>query len=386
MDKISLAVLTPDYYPDFFAGIGVHAYSLVTSLKSIFDIDITVFVLRCEHLIDKEPLVYEAPAGVTVYEFTSKKQQPTPEIDYLSFKWTRNNIVAVEFLGNKLKDFDFDILHCHDMFPVWIMDFFKRKLQIPVVATVHGREFDENKIEDALRGFVCRASDICIAVSNSLADELQDRYGANNIKVVYNGVSSSKHSIGSTSKEDYITYCGRLDKLKGVHVLINAFCELLKYNENLRHIKLIIMGDGTRMGECILLADSLGISSNVRFTGKIPNEQAREIISKSLVHVVPSFYEPFATSALEAMEEGTFVIASAIGGLKEMIDNNQTGLLIEPGDVNALMESIKKVLTDDAFRKSTEIDAKKAVRQFRWEIISKQIMNVYLGLMADTAK
>ena len=382
MKKISLAVLTPDYYPDFFAGIGVHAYSLVNSLKSSFDINITVFVLRCEYLIDKEPLIYEAPVGVKVYEFTSEKEQPNVEIDYLSFKWARNNIIALEYLSNMFKSFDFDLMHCHDMFPVWVMDFFKRKLQIPIVTTIHGREFDENKIEDSLRGFICRASNICIAVSKSLAAELQERYRVNNIKVIYNGVSSSK-CAGAISKENYITYCGRLDKLKGVNVLINAFSELLSYNEKLRNIKLIIIGDGTCMEEYISLADSLGISSNVCFTGKIPNDQAREAISKSLVHIVPSFYEPFATSALEAMEESTFVIASAVGGLKEMINDGQTGLLIRPGDTVSLMENIRRVLTDDVFRKNIEINAKKAVKQFKWEIISEQIMKVYLELLID---
>lgn len=380
MKKLKIAMLTPDYYPNPYAGVGVHVHSLVVNLLKQFDIDITVIVLRCEIISDKMPKLFEEPKGVKVIEFTSDRGEniiDNKELDYFTYRWTINNIRAIEYLSEHIAEMDFNLIHCHDLFPVWIMDLLRRKLNIPVISSIHGRAADQLRIEDSLRGYVCRTSNYSIAVSGHLKDELIERYGElPNMEVIYNGVSKSKSSYEG-EKEKYFTYCGRIASTKGVDILIKAFSEFVNENDDYKDFTLKIIGDGECKEKCIELCEKLNMKDKIQFTSYIPNEEARDLIKRASIHFVPSLYESFATSALEAMEEGTFVIASSVGGLQEMIEMNETGILVEPGNIEELKLAIKTAMSDIQFRKRIEIAAKKKVQKYWWENIAKDVMELY---------
>lgn len=379
MKRIKVAMLTPDYFPKFYAGVGVHVYNLVQNLKNEFDIEISVFVLRCEVNITEQPNIFTAPEGVTVVEFTGNQKIPHEDLDYFTYKWTRNNTIALGYLAEHLKEYDFDIIHCHDLFPIWLMDMLRRKLNIPVVSTIHARSTDELKIEDSLRGFLCRKSDACIAVSGKLKEELEERYKTSGIKVIYNGVTPS-NSNKSESKQKYITYCGRIFGTKGIDILLQAFAKVLE-EERYCLYRLKIMGTGELLEQYKSYSIELGIQNNVDFMGYVDNKEARSIISKAKIHIVPSTYEPFATSALEAMEENTAVIASRVGGLQEMIIDKKNGLLVEPSNVSELAEAIKGLLDNDEYCASLEKQASEYVKQFEWPYIAKQVYQLYLEVL-----
>lgn len=375
MHKIKLAILTPDYYPNFYAGIGVHVYSLVESLLKNHDIDITVFVVRCETLINNSPRIYEAPKGAKVYEFSGSEKPLNDSLNYFTYKWTKNNIIAIEYLSTILSEMDFDLIHCHDIFSIWAMDLLRRKLNIPVVSTIHARFAGENEIGDALRGFLCRTSDTCIAVSNNLANELKDRYKIEDVKVVYNGITKSK-IFGPVKKENYITYCGRMAKTKGIDTLLKAF-SLLIQNDKYKDLKLILIGDGDCRNDYEKLVQSLHINKNVIFQGRVSNSIARNIISKSLVHIVPSTYEAFATVIEEAMMEQTCVIVSKVGGAAELIENGVNGILFEPNNIKELEQQMRYVLDNKSIREQLEKQALKRAMKFEWSSIANQIFEIY---------
>lgn len=384
MKKMKIAMLTPDYYPKFYAGVGVHVYNLVQYLKKDFDVEITVFVLRCEVNIAEQPQIFMAPDGVNVIEFTGEEKIPHEELDYFTYKWTRNNIIALNYLADHLKEYNFDIIHCHDLFPVWLMDMLRRKLNIPVVSSIHARSADELKIEDSLRGFLCRKSDACIAVSGKLKEELEDRYKTSGIRVIYNGVTASD-SIKITQKQNYLTYCGRVFATKGIDILLQAFARVVE-DEKYQLYRLKIMGTGELLEKLKQLAIDLKIDSNVDFMGYVDNKDARKVISNAKIHIVPSTYEPFATSALEAMEENTAVIASKVGGLQEMIVNQKTGILVEPSNIEQLSNAIKELLNDDEYRADLEEQATKYVKQFEWPNIAKQVYDLYNEVLEAYSK
>lgn len=379
MKRIKVAMLTPDYFPKFYAGVGVHVYNLVQNLKKEFEIEITVFVLRCEVNITEQPNIFTAPDDVTVVEFTGDQKIPHENLDYFTYKWTKNNIIALGYLAEHLKEYDFDIIHCHDLFPIWLMDMLRRKLNIPVVSTIHARSTDELKIEDSLRGFLCRKSDACIAVSGKLKEELEERYKTSGIKVIYNGVTASDLNK-SESKQKYITYCGRIFATKGIDILLQAFAKVLD-EEKYFPYRLKIMGTGELLEQLKSYSKELGIQNNVDFMGYVDNKKARSIISNAKIHIVPSTYEPFATSALEAMEENTAVIASRVGGLQEMIIDKKNGLLVEPSNVSELSEAIKELLDDEEYRYRLENQASEYVKQFEWPYIAKQVYQLYLEVL-----
>lgn len=384
MNKIKLAVLTPDYYPNAFAGIGVHVYSLIKNLSQMYDLDITVFVVRCESLIDKTPHIYENPNGVKVIEFTGVRDVTNDNLEYFTYKWTKNNILAIEYISTVIDDLQFDLIHCHDMFPIWVMDILRRKFKIPVVATIHARVAPENEIGDSLRSFLCKTADVCVAVSNSLAQLLIERYKIDNIKVIYNGISCRK-TEELPQKENYITFCGRITKLKGVDILIRSFCQLIK-NEEYKDLKLILIGEGRDKSIFEQLVKELKLQDQVVFKGKLENEVAREIISHSLLHIVPSLYEAFATVIEEAMMEKTCVIATRVGGAEEIIENGINGFLVEPNNVEELTEKMHFILKNPIIKESVVENAYKTVQHFQWSVISRQVYNTYLEILDKVKK
>ncbi len=136
----------------------------------------------------------------------------------------------------------------------------------------------------------------------------------------------------SGNHNNYITFSGRLEYKKGVDILINAYATALEKDETLPD--LVIMGDGTGRRNFVKIAQELGISHRVHFTGMISNLDVHQNLINSAMHVVPSLAEPFGITAIESMLDGTPVIASNSGGLKEIVEDEKTGLLVSPGDVD----------------------------------------------------
>jgi spore coat protein SA len=180
----------------------------------------------------------------------------------------------------------------------------------------------------------------------------------------------------------HILYVGRLAAIKGVHVLIEAFSEILARNPRAR---LIIAGssffDGARRTpyEAELAQLAATISSAIVFTGYLPHTSLRFLYSACDVVVVPSLWqEPFGLVVLEAMASGTCVVASAVGGVPEIIEDQRTGVLVPPGDAHALCEAICSVLADSDFKRALEERAcARVAAKFTWDRLVVELEAVF---------
>ncbi len=169
-----------------------------------------------------------------------------------------------------------------------------------------------------------------------------------------------------------LLYVGRLARVKGVHVLIEAFARI---RARFPQARLVIAGSSFFAGavrtayeaELAELAASMGDA--VVFTGFLPRAKLKELYRTCDVVAVPSIWpEPFGLVVLEAMASGTCVVASAVGGLPEVIEDRRTGLLVPAADPDALAAAICAVLADPALKSSLERAAAQAVaRKFTWE-------------------
>jgi len=168
-----------------------------------------------------------------------------------------------------------------------------------------------------------------------------------------------------------ILFVGRVTPIKGVHVLIKAFSDI---RVRFPQARLIIVGSSF-FGEAIKtpyelelvrLAEPLGEA--IVFTGYVPQAMLRSLYSACDVVVVPSIWqEPFGLVVLEAMASGTCVVASAVGGLPEIIEHRRTGILIPAGEPDALASAVCEVLADPAFKRRLEEAARTAVEhRFTW--------------------
>jgi glycosyltransferase involved in cell wall biosynthesis len=142
-------------------------------------------------------------------------------------------------------------------------------------------------------------------------------------------------------------YCGRLSREKGVALAIAALARLDGKAETAR---LRIVGDGPLMQELMQLAEVLGVSERVDFTGWVPADRLDDELADTWALVAPSLWaEPFGLVAVEAVVRGIPVIASDVGGMHETVREGASGLLFPNGDVAALTERMRAIAERTVF-------------------------------------
>jgi glycosyltransferase involved in cell wall biosynthesis len=143
------------------------------------------------------------------------------------------------------------------------------------------------------------------------------------------------------SIQPHFLYCGRLDRVKGVDLLLRAFQRVLAKHPS---AVLEVVGDGPRRSPLEALASELGLSEAVRFSGRLPFSQVEAALSTSWALVAPSLWpEPLGLVAIEAVTRGIPAIASASGGFAETIADAKTGYLVPSGNEQALAECLASV-------------------------------------------
>ena len=176
-----------------------------------------------------------------------------------------------------------------------------------------------------------------------------------------------------------VFFAGRIVNEKGIQILLQAAPKILA---NYPNVKFVIAGRGPCMDELKGLAEYLGISNKVYFTGYLNDVQITKMYKAIDIATFPSLYEPFGIVALEGMLAG-----SDAGGLNEIISHGIDGMKSYAGNPNSLADSILEVLYDETLCKSMAKNAReKVVREFNWNTIGKNTMNVYkLAIKANKA-
>ncbi len=156
--------------------------------------------------------------------------------------------------------------------------------------------------------------------------------------------------------EKYIVFTGRLEKIKGAHTVLNAI-------QHCPGISLKLIGDGTQEHELKAFAEQQGLT-NVSFLGKKTKQETLRIVNGAEFLICASeWYEVLGFTVVEAMALGKPVIGSAIGAIPEMVIDNYTGLLFEPGNSGQLAQLIKKLYADDKLIAQLGANAKQHINQ-----------------------
>jgi len=174
------------------------------------------------------------------------------------------------------------------------------------------------------------------------------RVAKEKISVVYNAVADHQPSQGSTALPPFdgttlVTVC-RLVPWKGVEELIRLVYALPGF-------RLVIAGDGPLKDSLVQLASSLGIGNQIVFAGHVPQSEVRFLLLHSDIFVLNSTYEGLPHVVLEAMACKIPVIATNAGGTGELVQDGNTGLLIPPGDFEALKQAVTVLANDPVLRK-----------------------------------
>jgi glycosyltransferase involved in cell wall biosynthesis len=165
------------------------------------------------------------------------------------------------------------------------------------------------------------------------------------IEVIHNGVPE-RPMRPPLSAPPTVAFAGRLVRAKGVDVLLHALSMLLP---EVPDVRLLIAGQGEARSELEGLAQSLGLGSHIDWLGHVSRSDMEHAFERAWVQVVPSRWaEPFGNVAAEGLMRGTAVIASAMGGLSEIVADGETGSLVPPDSVEALAAALRPLLTNRA--------------------------------------
>lgn len=234
------------------------------------------------------------------------------------------------------------------------------------------------------RKIINRYADGYITCSKWSKKTLEQRFSLENIKVIYNGVDTD--IFKPDVSEDFIVQCnfdhdlprfgtvGRLSKAKGTDLLFKAASELEG------------MAEFFAVGPCDEeLAAEIGNKgiSNFHLLGSLPNNALPSFYNFIDCFALPSLFEAFGITLIEAMSCGKPVIASNVGGIPEIVDNGHNGILVEPGDYFSLKEALIRMIEDEKLRINLGSTARrKAVENFTIERTYKELKDFYARLMS----
>jgi glycosyltransferase involved in cell wall biosynthesis len=377
---MDILVLTPDYPPSLYGGIGTYVYNLY---KNFTNDSITVFV---------------APFGRTVANVTSianvtsscTKNQDIILCNVMGNKFSFKNQYYLfwasynEILFDKIVSFmdrtgkRFDILHANGSYFALLADALRSKYGMKVVYTKHGINdypLDQDYVADL---FLSLHSDYIVCPSKWISDEIKRIYPEVTTpkSVIPNGVSLMSGLITMQGKQKIILYCGRLSYSKGCDILLNAISVIQEFLRD-RKFRVIVIGDGPEKENLLKMSKALQIFDLVCFKGAMVHEEVIKWMCEADICVIPSRKEGFGLVALEAMSCGCCVIASNTGGLKEIIHTNVNGLLFNGSHYPALSECIERVIEDSLFKMALKQNASTFVRQFPWSNTADKMRRVY---------
>jgi glycosyltransferase involved in cell wall biosynthesis len=149
-------------------------------------------------------------------------------------------------------------------------------------------------------------------------------------------------------------YVGRLASQKGLPIALAALVEV-------RDARLLVVGEGPERGALEQLAGELHLDGRVTFAGSRSREDVLRALAGARAAVLPSLWENLPHAAVEALSVGTPVVATTVGGVPEVVHDDQNGLLVPPGDVQALAAAFRRVLDDDQLRDRLAAGARPSV-------------------------
>jgi glycogen synthase len=275
--------------------------------------------------------------------------------------------------------------------------------EVPLVIRLHGEVYSFHKftpglslgwglqLSRILQRAAVRHSDVLISPSAVHAREIAREipHAPRPIRVIPNAIDLRQFpepTVDGGGREPLVLFSGRLEKRKGVDCLLHAAGRLVKQVPNLQ----VFLAGGSHVSldrealEGIIHDHHLG--PHVRILGHVPWENLLTLYRQAAVFALPSYYETFGISALEAMASGTPVVGWAAGALPEVVEDGVSGLLVPPGEVDALADAILRLLQDPEARRRMGRAARQQAAQYDVRNVMEENMRFYEEVLHNAAR
>jgi glycogen synthase len=380
-----VCLITREYPPNVYGGAGVHVKNIARELAQVMDVEVRCFG-------DQD--FTDGRLRVRGYRDWDRMQQGTEK------KFTSALSTFSTDLSIVREPIDADIVHTHTWYAALAGYMAKVLYDVPLVATVHSLEpLRPWKEEQLSRSYhltawaeriALEAADRVVAVSAQSRGEILANFNIppERVAVIHNGIDLKvwKPSPASATRQEYgiegayILFVGRVSRQKGMIYLLEA----------MKHVV-----PGVRLVCCTSAADTPEVEEEIAAKVKetprclwinklLRGEQYIELYSHCTVFACPSVYEPFGIINLEAMACERPVVASAVGGIPEVVIPERTGLLVPPADPRALAAALNRVLCDRVMACRMGVVGRRRVEEhFSWTSIALRTQQMYEALLKE---
>lgn len=386
--------MNPAFYPaTAYGGTVEVAYRLTTKLSQRGH-DVTVCTSDALDKENRNPSCNFVIDGVQVHYFKSVSNF----LNWRRFVITPSMICK---LGEFIKNVDIVHLHGSRNFQNIIAHYYALKYGVPYVLQAHGslvtffQKGILKKVFDVLWGRrVLQHASKVIALNSIEANQyIAMGVPEDKIEILPNGIDLSEFEVlpqkgtfrvkwGINNEQKIILFLARINKIKGLDILIEAFS---KVTSEIPNTRLIIAGpDDGYLEKTKERVTHLGIKDNVVFTGPLYGQDKLEAFVDGEIYVLPSSYEIFSISAIEACACGTPVIVTDRCGIASEISNSNAGIVV-PYDANALRDALIKYFnTGKDIRNQYSHNGRTLTQnRFDWNNIVKELEIIYLKVVGQ---
>jgi starch synthase len=409
---MKIGILTNEYPPNVYGGAGVHVEYLTRELAALDDgrhqVDVVCFGDQRDDNGRVRVRGVQPPVGLPAHD---------PRHAKLLATFLQDLVMSGTLSG-------VDIVHCHTWYSHLAGCLVKYLQGIPLVLTTHSLEPHRPwKVEQLgsayhVSSWIERTAyenaDGVVAVSQAMKQDVHELYGVphDRIRVIHNGIDLQQYrptpdpevlrAHGIKPDVPFVLFVGRITRQKGIIHLVNAIPHIHPGAQ-------IVLCAGApdtpeiarEMSEAVERARAHSPHHIVWIEEMLPKDKVIALYTHAEIFVCPSVYEPFGIINLEAMACETPVVASAVGGIPEVVDHGETGLLVAPEAIGPteveprhpeqfsrdLAAAVNVLLDDPALRASMAAKARARVEeQFSWTSIARQTLEFYEQTRAAHAR
>lgn len=397
---------TREYPPYVYGGAGVHVEYLAQELSQLMEVDVRSFGDQKEQ--HPQLSVQGYPYENTIFDTSDKKLKGV--FQTLS--------TCIQMNGQAV---DADVVHCHTWYAQFAGIVSKLCYGTPLVITTHSLEpLRPWKREQLGRGYEASSwiektaiemADAVIAVSKETKEDVLKYFEVDEekVKVIYNGIRLEEYTptaqttalekYGVDSSKPYVLFVGRITRQKGIIYLVNAI-------QHIHPDTQIVLCAGApdtpeieKEMEAAVAAIKNTRSNLIWIAEMLDKPSIIQFYSHAAVFCCPSIYEPFGIINIEAMACETAVVASAVGGIKEVVVHEETGILVpveqhqvapfapvDPEQFSKdLAAGINRLIADPALCKKMAENGRRRVEEyFDWKIIAQEVKSLYESLKTNS--